>query len=217
VDNSAAALEMIFSKQPDLILMDIEINGNMSGIDIGRAIAHLNIPILYITAMQGAAYEQAAQLPGTIGYLVKPVDKITLRSAINLSLAKAHSVRKETAAISGEELYQDSFTCRDYLFFKKKEVFYKVPFQEMACIQSNDNYCDIFTTTGKIYTLRITLSKLEDMLPGGLFVRTHRQHIVQTRLIREVNLNDSTLVAHDKVIPVSRENKSKIENLVKLP
>jgi CheY-like chemotaxis protein len=49
-DNSADALDIIFSQQPDIILMDICIKGRLSGIDIGKRIKHLDIPILYITS-----------------------------------------------------------------------------------------------------------------------------------------------------------------------
>lgn len=211
VDNSASALEMIFSKQPDLILMDIEINGNMSGLEVGRAVAHLGIPILYITALQGSTYEEAGELPGTIGYLVKPVDKITLRTTINLAVAQA--ARNKNELQSAE--FQNSFVSRDYLFFKKKEVYYKVSFTEIAIIKSNDNYCDVMTTTGSIYSLRIPIGKIEEMLPAHLFLRTHRQYIVQTALIQAVHLGDSTVKIEEKTIPFSRENKHKIEALVK--
>jgi DNA-binding LytR/AlgR family response regulator len=211
VDNSAAALEMIFGKQPDLILMDIEINGNMSGLEVGRAVAHLGIPILYITALQGSAYEQAGELPGTIGYLVKPVDKITLRTTINLAVTQA-ATNKNTLK---EEDSRDSFVNRDHLFFKKKEVYYKVSFTEIAIIKSNDNYCDVLTISGNIYSLRIPIGKLEEMLPDHVFMRTHRQYIAQTRLIKEVHLNDGTMKVQGKDIPFSRENKHKVEALIK--
>jgi DNA-binding LytR/AlgR family response regulator len=211
VDNSAAALEMIFSKHPDLILMDIEINGNMSGLEVGRAVAHLGIPILYITALQGSTYEQADELPSTIGYLVKPVDKITLRTTISLAIAKAAKDKDTTS----DAAYQDNFVSQDYLFFKKKEVYYKVSFAEIAFIKSNDNYCEIVTTKGSTYTLRIPISKLEAMLPAQTFLRTHRQHIVQTSLIQEIHLMDGVVKIQGKTIPFSRDNKSKIEALIK--
>lgn len=211
VDNSATALEMIFSKNPDLILMDIEINGNMSGLEVGRAVAHLGIPILYITALQGSAYEQAGELPGTIGYLVKPIDKITLRTTINLAVAQAAKNKN----ILKDEEFRDSFVNRDYLFFKKKETYYKVSFSEIAIIKSNDNYCEITTSAGTLYSLRIPIGKLEEMLPAQIFLRTHRQYIVQSRLIQEVHLSDATIKVGGKSIPFSRENKSKIEMLIR--
>jgi len=212
-DHSAVALEMIYSLHPDLILMDIEINGKLSGLDIGRAVAHLDIPILYITAMHGVTYEQAGELPGTIGYLVKPVDKITLRTAINLAVARA----AQNKVAQSEAEHRDNFVNRDYLFFKKKEVYYKVAFQEIGYIKSNDNYCEIYTTTGNVYSLRVPIGKLEEILPTSLFIRTHRQYIVSASLIKEVNLLEGTLSVLGKTIPFSRENKQKIEALIALP
>ena len=62
VDNSAEALDIIFSKEPDLILMDIDIKGNLSGTQIGQKIKHLNIPIIFITSFDNKErYEDARQ------------------------------------------------------------------------------------------------------------------------------------------------------------
>lgn len=211
-DSSGEALDLIFSKNPDLILMDIDIKGNLSGLEIGEKIAHLNIPVLYITALKDVDYEQAAKLPGTIGYLVKPVEKITLRTAINLAIEKAIALQADKSAEAAP--VSENYFGRDYLFFKKKGTYHKVPFHEIAFVKSNDNYCDVHTTKAEIFIARISISKLEEMLPKHAFFRTHRQFIVQTSLIEQVNFQDNVLVVYQKEVPVSRENKKELEMMI---
>lgn len=86
--------------------------------------------------------------------------------------------------------------------------------REIAYIKSNDNYCEIQTTTDRLYSLRIPISKLEAMLPADLFLRTHRQYIVQTRLIDEIHPADGIVKLMGTSIPFSRENKVKIESFI---
>lgn len=211
-DNSAEAFDLIFSKSPDLILMDIDIKGNLSGLEIGEKIAHLNIPILYITGLADQAYDQALKQQGTIGYLVKPVEKITLRTAINLAIEKAFALQNEKA---GEpSVTTENFIGHDYLFFKKKGAYHKVPFPEIAFVKSNDNYCEVHTTKMEVFTARIPISKMLEMLPGKSFFRTHRQFIIQTNLIEQINFQDNILTINKKEIPVSRENRKELETLI---
>ena len=97
-DNSATALEAIFSKEPDLILMDINIKGELNGVEIGQKIIGLNIPILYITSFKDEATYREAAKSNMIGYLVKPIEKYSLRTAVQLAIEKAHSGKNGTIA-----------------------------------------------------------------------------------------------------------------------
>jgi len=49
-DNSIDALRLISQEKPHLILMDIDIKGALSGIEIGHKIKDFKIPILYISS-----------------------------------------------------------------------------------------------------------------------------------------------------------------------
>jgi len=78
VDNSADALDIIFSEAPDIILMDINIKGRLTGIDIAKKIIHLDIPVLYITSFSDEETYNKAQESNLIGYIVKPVVKLKI-------------------------------------------------------------------------------------------------------------------------------------------
>ena len=51
-NNAQNALSTIYRTLPDIILMDININGNKTGLDIAKEIYHLNIPILFFTSFR---------------------------------------------------------------------------------------------------------------------------------------------------------------------
>lgn len=216
VDNSAEALEMIFSKSPDLIFMDIEIIGNLSGIEIGQKISHLNIPILYISSQNNQETYEVAQQSNMIGFLVKPVEKISLRSTIQLAIAKAYSMKEGNTNIEDKPQTKNNIITDDCYYFKKKETFHKVFIKDITFIRSDDNYCETHTIDGQAFTSRITISKLEETLPKDRFMRTHRQYIVHTNHIDMIDLNDSTLKIQGTEIPVSRNKRKEIAELFKM-
>ena len=117
VDNSEEALRIIYNTQPDLILMDIGIKGAMSGIEIGDKIQDLQIPILYITAAKDREYYKAAQQSNMIGYMVKPVERISLKTAIQLSISKAYALKNQHTNTPNIE---NNIVHQDFYFFQKE-------------------------------------------------------------------------------------------------
>ncbi|RMG84034.1 MAG: response regulator, partial [Bacteroidetes bacterium] len=85
-ENGKTALWHIVNDQPDLILMDIHINGNVSGMDIALAVKDQNIPIIFITGERDENMYESAKNTRAVSYLVKPFDMLTLKAAIELNI-----------------------------------------------------------------------------------------------------------------------------------
>lgn len=211
VDNSAEALDTILSEQPDIILMDIDIKGKLTGAEIGERIRHLNIPILFITSFGDDAHYAAAQKSNMVGYLVKPVDKYSLRTALQLAFQNA----QQPKPILNPDRGEGHFLSKDYLFFKKKEAYHKVPIRSIAFIRSSNNYCETITDQNETFITRINISQMEELLPQKDFMRTHRQYIVRLDKIDAVNFQDNTLKVAGEELPVSRGKRGEIAAMIR--
>lgn len=92
---------------PDLILMDIELKGEMSGTDAaGQIHSQLNIPVVYLTAYSDDEVLEKAKITEPYGYLVKPFENGELRSVIEIALHKhkIESKRKQSEEWSSTTL-----------------------------------------------------------------------------------------------------------------
>jgi CheY-like chemotaxis protein len=75
--------------RPDLILMDINLAGEMNGIEaIKRIKARLDIPVIFITGYSDAAIMGQAKALDPVAYLVKPIDKRELEMKIKSVIAE---------------------------------------------------------------------------------------------------------------------------------
>ena len=75
------AVESVSSLNPDIVLMDIKLNGSISGIEAAGAIKKkLNIPVIYLSGNTGADTRKKALKTKPAAYLSKPVD---LKDLIN--------------------------------------------------------------------------------------------------------------------------------------
>jgi signal transduction histidine kinase len=78
-----------FEQKPDLILMDIMLDGKMNGIETAKEIKKdMDIPIIFLTAYADNNTLQNAKLIEPYGYVLKPFEDKSLQSAIEIALYK---------------------------------------------------------------------------------------------------------------------------------
>ena len=88
-DTGIAAVNMAAAADPDLVLMDIRLKGEMDGIEAAAKIRkRRDVPIIYLTAYSGDTMLERAKLTEPYGYLLKPVQNESLESAIRIALHK---------------------------------------------------------------------------------------------------------------------------------
>lgn len=81
------AIEKAAETQPNLVLMDIRIKGNMDGVQAAEKIWNcFNIPIVYLTANSDISTLQRAKIIGSFGYITKPFRERELHSAVEFAL-----------------------------------------------------------------------------------------------------------------------------------
>ena len=214
VDNSTDALRIIKKEEPSLILMDIEINGNMTGVELGQKIVHLNIPILYISLQGNEATYLQAQESNMIGFLVKPVNKISLRSSVELAISKAQTIlsddeKKVTLKLDESKVTKDSF------YFTKKGAKIQVLTKDIAYIKAAHVYTETVNVRNEVFVSRTTLGKLEEMLPDN-FKRVHRKFIVQVNKISKVEIDFKALYIGNIEIPISKSRRKELKEAMNI-
>lgn len=95
VTSGTNAIRTAAETQPDLILMDIKIQGPMDGIETAAQIrAAQDVPIIYLTAFADENTLKRARVTEAFGYLLKPFEERELHSAIEIALYK-HLMEKK--------------------------------------------------------------------------------------------------------------------------
>ncbi len=88
--------------KPDLVLMDIMLEGEMSGIEAAEKImSSFDIPVIYLTALADDETLQKAKITEPFGYVLKPFDERILHSSIEMGLYK-HLMNKKLKERSRE-------------------------------------------------------------------------------------------------------------------
>ncbi len=83
------ALGLVRSAKPDLILMDIVLEGKYSGIETAHRIRReTDTPVIFITGHEQKSYLEKAKACHPYGYIMKPVSGVQIRGAIEIALDK---------------------------------------------------------------------------------------------------------------------------------
>ena len=88
-DSGVVAIEKISQCRPDLVLMDIMLNGSMDGVEVASILKEkYNVPVIYITALTDSETIQRAKITEPYGYLTKPFEDREIFTVLELALYK---------------------------------------------------------------------------------------------------------------------------------
>ncbi len=94
-DNAVDALRLVEATSPDLVLMDIIIQGNKDGVETAKDIrAHFDVPVVFVTAHSDTPTLERAKDATPFGYILKPFEMRELKTAIEMALFR-HQIEKE--------------------------------------------------------------------------------------------------------------------------
>ena len=95
--SGAQAIALADELRPDLVLMDIQLEGDMDGVDAAAAIRQrFHIPSLFLSAYSEPATIERAKAAEPFGYILKPFDGRELQANIELAIYKHRAeVEKE--------------------------------------------------------------------------------------------------------------------------
>lgn len=203
-DNSATALEVIYADKPDFILMDIDINGKMTGLDIAEAIQDKEIPVLFLSSFTDEAHTSRAEALSSIGYLTKPISAISLKTAIRMAVKNIYLAKGKK---SQSEPNEEEFMLDNFLFFKKKNTYHKVPISDIQLLCSTDGYTTVYTDEKTHFITRNTLSYFEEFLNPRQFMRVSRSAMVALDKISSIDFFENSISILGESIPMTKTAK----------
>jgi len=114
VKTGESAIEKAEQDRPDVILMDIRLEGQIDGIEAAERIrSRFDIPVIFLTAYTEQHMLERAKVIEPFGYILKPYRKRDLRVTIEMALYKAKidvaRMRAEEALRYSEERYRTLF------------------------------------------------------------------------------------------------------------
>ncbi|MCE3281195.1 MAG: hypothetical protein K0S44_3386 [Bacteroidetes bacterium] len=193
--------------KPDLVLMDIMLKGDMSGIEAaGQIREKFNIPVIYLTAYADESTLSKAKVSEPYGYIIKPFKEIDLHTSIEMAIYKHEKetdVKKERDFLYSIVENKES---KDIIFVKSNSRLVKVKTSDIYFVEALKDYVVINTASAR-YTIHSTMKDIEKKLPTSDFIRVHRSFIVRIDKIVAIEQPNLILEEDKKLIPIGGSYK----------
>lgn len=183
-EDGIAAIERIEEHQPDLVFLDIQMPG-CSGIEVIRSVTTRPLPrVIFCTAYDQYAV-QAFEL-NAVDYLLKPVTRARLAESLkrvaDVNVPPRDVERRLEAIVTS--LKGSAGLMRRFLGRRLKRI-HVIHEAEVIYFKVDRNLVLMVTDSGEYWTT-YTLSQLESSVDPALFVRTHRQFMVNLNKVKEI-------------------------------
>lgn len=211
VTSAKDALEILNKGRTDLALLDVNIEGEIDGIELAKQISKdFNIPFIFLTSLANKAVVDRAKECNPSAYLLKPFNDRQVQISIEMGLenfSNDKSQGKIQETTDAPEKPEPILKMLDSLFLKKDFRFERVRFNEIKFLAAEGNYTKISTINGN-YTYASVLRKFESKLPENMFARVHRSYIVNPDYIS--GFEGNCIFVGDYRIPVRRSNRDEV-------
>lgn len=219
VDNSDDALTALGRFPVELVLMDINIEGDTDGIATALLVRRqFAVPVVFLTARSDQATLNRAKLAQPYGYVLKPFTDDSLRTQIELALyaayqaAPAHAVLPAPAPPTEAQAPEGSGV-PDFFFVKKGNGYVKLRVADICYLEALENYVCLHTANEQ-FVVYSTLKDLEQKLPSASFFKTHRSHIANLDHVRAYE--EGCVLVGKNYLPVSRSCKDELKKRLHL-
>lgn len=173
------AIAIASEHKPDIVLMDIMLQGDMSGIESAKQIReNFNIPVVYLTAYADENTLNKAKITEPYGYIIKPFKEIDIHTSIEMALYKHGKISEITKERDFLFSIVDKQSTPDLIFVKSNSRLVKLKTKEIYFVEALKDYVTINTLDAR-YTIHSTMKDIQDRLPANEFVRVHRSFIVR--------------------------------------
>lgn len=208
-DTAESALQFLSEARPDLIMLDIQLKGGMDGIALADLIKEkYNIPFIFTTAFADKESISRASDMGPFGYVVKPYGMEDIHAALEVALRNFNVLQQ----LKQSQTFYSTIK-ENHLYIKSDSRLIKVEDDKIQYVEARGDYV-VFKTKTESYIVHSTLKNVESKLDSSKFLKVHRSFVIN--LDKIIDIEDSTVVIDQKVIPVSRAHRSDLMSRINL-
>ncbi|MCE3259156.1 MAG: response regulator transcription factor [Bacteroidetes bacterium] len=207
------AVDLIERKNPELVFLDVELNGEL-GFDLLKRPEAINLNVIFTTAHE--KYALRAIKSSCLEYLLKPIDHNELKAAIGKLEGQLHLESNKNKI----EVLLSNMGAKDNSFNKiiipghDSHIFLNT--NEIVCCEADMNYTNVYTEKGEKIVSTKSLKEFEETLDPRIFFRSHKSWLINLNFIKKFLKSDSqVLMSNDMLIDISVRKREEFLNLFK--
>lgn len=196
----------------NFVFSDIDMPG-LSGIDLLKSLKN---PPVFIFISSYPEYAQESFNLDVVDFMLKPLNFERFLKGVNKAIeyVDLKKLKKASKEFTQQESAADTDTSpisEDYFFIKEAQNFLKINTKDVLYIESMGDFSKIHTVQKKAHIILVGMKNIEMQLSTKIFLRVHRQYIVNLQHIEMVKQAEIQLTGNN-MIPISNSFKEVLLN-----
>jgi DNA-binding LytR/AlgR family response regulator len=213
-DTGLKAIEAVKRELPDLILMDINLKGDMTGIEAAKLISKDNdVPIIYLTANTDLDTVNKAKVALPYGYIIKPFNDKDLQTNIEIAIYKFNNDLKLKFE---SEQFNTFFDLKDHskhqIIVHALQGLEKINIEDVYFIENDGDQSIIHLSDDEVVTKK-NFSELIELFPRKKFVKISEYFVINTSKVFAVKYPEIIIADKMSVLTVDKEYKESIKTI----
>ena len=204
-DSVATGLKAIDQLQPELVLLDIQMQDG-TGFDLVQHYETIPFKIIFITSFDQYAL-QAFQL-SALDYLLKPIEPELLIKAVHkaITVDVSHTIKQQV------EIQLASLQAKQPIALPTLEGLEIFNLDDIMYCESDSNYTMFYLKNNSKFMVSRTIKEYEDILPEKQFVRIQKSYIINLLFVTKYIKGDGgdIVLSNGVCLPIARLRKDKL-------
>lgn len=189
----SGAIEVLENFPVDFVLLDINIYGEKSGIDIAKYInQNLSIPFLFMTSYNDNDTLNKLKLVNPVAYINKPIKEATLLTNIDIYFSSLSKKKSDIIAI------------------KSGTKTYNINISELMYVETDHVYLNLYFTN-RLKAIRLSLSNFLKQITESKLIQINRSNAINPYFLDEITKN--SLKIKQKSFKISENYKEALLDL----
>ena len=207
VDNAVDALVAYSVHRPHVVISDIEIKGNIDGIELSKKLLQIRkCQLLFLTGNTNAETFNRAKKLAPLAFISKPIVRVELERSIDLAVEHSN----ETIGFVTESMPADG--C---LYTRIGNKLKKIAIADIEYIEVDGKYSSI-SVSQRIVNCKISLKELQAKLPQKDFLQVNRSSVINLNCIEEIDMARQIIKMPSAEISIGRNFKESLLNRLNL-
>ena len=185
VESGEAALKHALRVNPDVVLFDINLAGDLDGIEAARLMQHeMQVVVIYLTSLNDKHTFARARKTEPAAWLEKPFNSRGLKQTIELAMDRQ----------AGGPLPPRHFP--ESIFLRDSDQHIRLAVADILCIKADRAYCFVITLDGRKFQQSVPMNAMAKRIGSPDLVQIHKSYTLNLTHVTSVAGN--TLIANNQ-------------------
>ena len=202
-------LDQVENLNPDVVLMDIHLNGKQEGIGLAKRLKMANNSLIIFTSSDVSltTMSQAVETK-PVAYITKPINKNDLQAALLMA---------QNQLIDKNEVQEEITVNNNEIYIKSGTKLVKVVLDTILyAFADTKNYCTLIIENDKKLSIRMSILSLNKILNKNNFIQTHRAYLINWNKMDSLSEQNQEINIKGHSVPLGKTFKENVYKRLKV-